>query len=204
MSRRTARPDRDSRPSTMRHDLVVTADTERLGVRVAHTVRPFRDSRPAARILHRNLCPVSPRAHMFSNAGRYWLSRQPLPMDERVTVEALLRQLDFHDTNSSWSSGSSPATPSTTRSWLGSWATRRDYGLLVAWLVLSGRGCGSTRRRASSRVVALSASWSQSIRPDVWAGEGPHDLAGATCVDPSRHPLGEAVPVLQPRSSPRA
>jgi transposase len=48
-------------------------------------------------ILHRNLCPVYPRAHMFSNAGRYWLSRQPLPPDERATVEALLRQLDFHD-----------------------------------------------------------------------------------------------------------
>jgi transposase len=47
-------------------------------------------------ILHRNLCPVYPRAHMFSNAGRYWLSRQPLPPDERATVEALLRQLDFH------------------------------------------------------------------------------------------------------------
>jgi transposase len=47
-------------------------------------------------ILNRNLVPSYPKADLFSGAGRHWLSRQALPDDERSTVEALLRQLDFH------------------------------------------------------------------------------------------------------------
>jgi len=33
---------------------------------------------------------------LFGVTGRHWLSRQDLPADERATVQALLRQLDFH------------------------------------------------------------------------------------------------------------
>jgi len=33
---------------------------------------------------------------LFGRTGRHWLSRQELPVDERATVQALLRQLDFH------------------------------------------------------------------------------------------------------------
>jgi hypothetical protein len=33
---------------------------------------------------------------LFGRAGRHWLSQQQLPSDERRTVEALIRQLDFH------------------------------------------------------------------------------------------------------------
>jgi hypothetical protein len=33
---------------------------------------------------------------LFGRTGRNWLSRQELPVDERATVQALLRQLDFH------------------------------------------------------------------------------------------------------------
>jgi transposase len=33
---------------------------------------------------------------LFGRAGRHWLSQQQLPGDERRSVEALIRQLDFH------------------------------------------------------------------------------------------------------------
>jgi transposase len=33
---------------------------------------------------------------LFGKTGRHWLSRQQLPTDERASVAALLRQLDFH------------------------------------------------------------------------------------------------------------
>ncbi len=47
-------------------------------------------------ILHRNLVPRPPVADLFGIKGRCWLANQPLPPDEELTVEALLRQLDFH------------------------------------------------------------------------------------------------------------
>ena len=46
-------------------------------------------------ILTRNLVPAPPVSDLFGVAGRNWLSRQDLPADERNTVQALLRQLDF-------------------------------------------------------------------------------------------------------------
>jgi transposase len=46
-------------------------------------------------ILSRNL-PTCPHADLFSGVGRRWLAAQTLPADERRSVEALLRQLDFH------------------------------------------------------------------------------------------------------------
>jgi transposase len=47
-------------------------------------------------ILARNLAPSCPVSDLFGKAGRRWLAEQPLPSDERRSVEALLRQLDFH------------------------------------------------------------------------------------------------------------
>lgn len=47
-------------------------------------------------ILARNLAPSCPQNDMFGKAGRRWLSQQDLPPDERRSVEALMRQLDFH------------------------------------------------------------------------------------------------------------
>ena len=46
----------------------------------------------------RNLAPTPPVTDLFGTAGRHWLSTQPLPDDERSSVQALLRQLDFHGT----------------------------------------------------------------------------------------------------------
>ena len=47
-------------------------------------------------ILQRNLIPRCPAADLFGVKGRCWLANQPLPADEELAVDALLRQLDFH------------------------------------------------------------------------------------------------------------
>jgi transposase len=47
-------------------------------------------------ILSRNLVPTCPHADLFSGVGRKWLFGQDLPADEWRSVDALLRQLDFH------------------------------------------------------------------------------------------------------------
>jgi transposase len=39
---------------------------------------------------------LCPHADLFSGVGRKWLFAQDLPADEWRSVEALLRQLDFH------------------------------------------------------------------------------------------------------------
>ena len=65
--------------------------------RRAHIVRQrTRLKNRVQAILHRNLIPRCPAADLFGIKGRCWLSAQPLPADESVAVEALLRQLDFH------------------------------------------------------------------------------------------------------------
>lgn len=46
-------------------------------------------------VLHRNLKHRPPMSDPFSVAGRQWLAAQPLPMDERDTIDAALRQIDF-------------------------------------------------------------------------------------------------------------
>jgi transposase len=46
-------------------------------------------------ILARNLAPTCPVSDLFG-AGRHWLAAQDLPADERRSVTALVRQLDFH------------------------------------------------------------------------------------------------------------
>ena len=65
--------------------------------RRAHIVRQrTRLKNQVQSILHRNLVPRPPVADLFGVKGRCWLANQPLPPDEALAVEALLRQLDFH------------------------------------------------------------------------------------------------------------
>jgi len=47
-------------------------------------------------ILARNLVSTCPHADLFSGVGRRWLAAQALPVDEQRSVDALVRQLDFH------------------------------------------------------------------------------------------------------------
>lgn len=46
-------------------------------------------------VLHRNLKGRSPASDPFGKKGREWIAEQLLPIDERLTVDAGLRQLDF-------------------------------------------------------------------------------------------------------------
>jgi hypothetical protein len=46
-------------------------------------------------VLHRNLKGRSPASDPFGKKGRAWIAEQQLPIDERLTVAAGLRQLDF-------------------------------------------------------------------------------------------------------------
>jgi transposase len=47
-------------------------------------------------ILSRNLVPTCPHADLFSGVGRRWLAAQAVPVDEWRSIDALLRQLEFH------------------------------------------------------------------------------------------------------------
>jgi transposase len=49
-------------------------------------------------ILARNLAPTCPHSDLFGGVGRRWLATVELPADEQRSVDALLRQLDFHGT----------------------------------------------------------------------------------------------------------
>jgi transposase len=48
-----------------------------------------------AAVLHRNLKGRPPVSDMFGKQGRAWLAELELPLDERLTLDAALRQLDF-------------------------------------------------------------------------------------------------------------
>jgi transposase len=48
-----------------------------------------------AAVLHRNLKRRPPVSDLFGVKGRAWLAEQVLPVDERLTVDGCLRQLDF-------------------------------------------------------------------------------------------------------------
>ena len=48
-----------------------------------------------AAVLHRNLKRRPPASDPFGVKGRAWLAEQELPSDERLTLDACLRQLDF-------------------------------------------------------------------------------------------------------------
>src|SRR5204862_3231465 len=74
-----------------------TRSLRRQVMRRAHLVRQrTRIKNQLHAILARNLAPTPPVSDWFGRTGRHWLSRQDLPADERATVQALLRQLDFH------------------------------------------------------------------------------------------------------------
>jgi transposase len=74
-----------------------TRSLRRQVARRAHLVRQrTRIKNQVHAILARNLAPTPPVSDLFGTAGRHWLSRQALPADERSSVQALLRQLDFH------------------------------------------------------------------------------------------------------------
>jgi transposase len=74
-----------------------TRSLRRQVMRRAHLVRQrTRIKNQVHAILTRNLAPTPPVSDLFGKTGRHWLSQQPLPTDERATVAALLRQLDFH------------------------------------------------------------------------------------------------------------
>ncbi len=69
----------------------------RLVMRRTHLVKQrTRVKNQVHAILARNLAPTCPHADMFSGVGRRWLAGQDLPADEWRSVDALMRQLDFH------------------------------------------------------------------------------------------------------------
>jgi transposase len=45
-------------------------------------------------ILHAHLIPPCPHAELFGRIGRSWLTRQPVPDDERAAIDRHLRELD--------------------------------------------------------------------------------------------------------------
>src|SRR4051812_21950179 len=49
-------------------------------------------------VLSRNLCERAPVTDTFGKAGREWLAGLELPVDERLTLDGCLRQVDFLDT----------------------------------------------------------------------------------------------------------
>jgi transposase len=48
-------------------------------------------------VLSRNLCERPPVTDAFGSAGRRWLASLELPIDERLTLDGCLRQIDFLD-----------------------------------------------------------------------------------------------------------
>jgi len=48
-------------------------------------------------VLARNLCERPPVTDAFGKAGRRWLAQLELPVDERLTLDGCLRQVDFLD-----------------------------------------------------------------------------------------------------------
>ena len=48
-------------------------------------------------VLARNLCERPPVTDLFGKAGRAWLAGLELPVDERLTLDGCLRQIDFLD-----------------------------------------------------------------------------------------------------------
>ncbi|HZL05305.1 MAG TPA: transposase, partial [Coriobacteriia bacterium] len=48
-------------------------------------------------VLSRNLCERPPVTDAFGKAGRGWLAGLELPIDERLTLDGCLRQVDFLD-----------------------------------------------------------------------------------------------------------
>lgn len=74
-----------------------TRRLRRLVMRRTHLVRQrTRLKNQVHGILARNLVPTCPHADLFSGVGRRWMVQQDVPADERRSIDALLRQVDFH------------------------------------------------------------------------------------------------------------
>ena len=74
-----------------------TRKMRRLIMRRDHLVRQRTRLKNQVHAIHsRNLVPTCPHADLFSGVGRKWLAGQAIPVDEQRSIDALLRQLDFH------------------------------------------------------------------------------------------------------------
>ena len=74
-----------------------TRRRRRLVARRVHLVKQrTRFKNQVHAILSRNLVPTCPHADLFGGVGRRWLAQQLLVADEQRSVDALLRQIDFH------------------------------------------------------------------------------------------------------------
>ncbi|ULB09633.1 hypothetical protein ORIO_06840 [Cereibacter azotoformans] len=72
-----------------------TERMHRLVARRCQVVRhPTRIKNEVHSILHSHLIPKCPHADLFNGRGRDWLSRQPLPDDERAAIDRHVRELD--------------------------------------------------------------------------------------------------------------
>ena len=83
----------------LEHSWQPDEDTRALRRRVARraklVVNRARCKNEVLAVLHRNLKNRPPMTDPFGVAGRTWLAGQPLPKDERDTIDAALRQIDF-------------------------------------------------------------------------------------------------------------
>jgi transposase len=71
------------------------ATRRRVGRRANLVVARAKCKNEVLAVLHRNLKNRPPMTDAFGAAGRAWLAGQPLPADERDTINAALRQIDF-------------------------------------------------------------------------------------------------------------
>lgn len=74
------------------------AETERMRRLVARRYQVVRHltriKNEVHSILHSHLIPKCPHADLFNGRGRDWLSRQPMPDDERAAIDRHVRELD--------------------------------------------------------------------------------------------------------------
>jgi transposase len=144
----------------------------RLVMRRSHLVKQrTRVKNQVHAILTRNLVPTCPHADLFAGVGRRWLARQELPVDERRSVEALIRQLDFH--------GEELAQ------------VDRDVALeaiddqVVARLMTSLGSTSPSRSRSSLRSATSAAS-------RVRIGSSPTSVSTRACASPEKGPQATA------------
>ena len=76
-------------------DEVTRALRRRVARRARLVVNRARCKNEILAVLHRNLKERPPMTDPFGVAGRQWLAKQTLPADERDTITAGLRQIDF-------------------------------------------------------------------------------------------------------------
>ena len=70
------------------------AATERLRRLVARRYQVVRHRTRLKNEVHAHLIPKCPHSDLFNRRGRAWLSRQPVPDDERAAIERHIRELD--------------------------------------------------------------------------------------------------------------